>query len=613
MQNGITEYDETKVKCDSFHESHTFLSDSLDVDEIFPVPGKQGLVGLLKFKKSPKRKVVFKISQYINYLSKHEHTVIQALEKIDYCPNFEKGYGVISCKVDATVRKSGNPFDITSKYPIQKDVLLLEYIKQSKKMSYFMKSEKIEDKVLYSSIKQTLCAIKLAQDRVKFTHYDLHSNNVMMKKCDENTFVLYTFSDGNSFLFPTYGYYPVIIDYGFSYANSLDGGPLWPSMGHTSVGFTSNQFDPVCDPKLFMITVADEMHSLRKSDDSKAFKTITRNLFSCLNVEWDSGWDKGYENSASDYVNRILEDESEKSELFKNWDHYCIDILQTLIILPLEEQRFDNMIDSFKLFLTEFVKIETEVSNPFYSMYILKNIIDIAREVRYAYMKKETREKTVVFFKKSIFEVMDTVTKFCTMKDVNFEKMLCGLLYFARTMEGVLYAVSKERTEDREADYKKMPFKNVVDMIKCVDVNIVTQEKFKINDKVIVISQDEESMTEYVMSKEMCDSVENGENVVRVLGLQNGESTSKSPLSRRRSGSKTSKSSRESKKNCTPCSREPKANTLNVSEESKKKSSRSSHDFLKDLITHSERKSTHSGRKSTHSEPEESDSQEDIS
>ena len=58
---------------------------------------------------------------------------------------------------------------------------------------------------------------------------------------------------------PTNGHYPVIIDFGFSYINDMKDGPLWPSMAHTCVGFMSDRFDWVADPKLFLVTVSGEI------------------------------------------------------------------------------------------------------------------------------------------------------------------------------------------------------------------------------------------------------------------------------------------------------------------------------------------------------------------
>ena len=169
--------------------------DWLEYITTFDKPGKQGLVGLMKSKKDD-AVYVFKISQYINYLVQHEITVMKGLNDISiYCPHFCKALGSIICKVDPRTRKSGNPFEIqlgTSAYPIEKEVLLCEYIDKSTKLyNYIRGIDKIPEEVLYSTIKQVMMAIIIAQRQKRFSHYDLHSNNVMMRKCNKDLVFLY--------------------------------------------------------------------------------------------------------------------------------------------------------------------------------------------------------------------------------------------------------------------------------------------------------------------------------------------------------------------------------------------------------------------------------------
>jgi hypothetical protein len=51
-------------------------------------------------------------------------------------------------------------------------------------------------------------------------------------------------------------------------------------------------------------------------------------------VDWESGWDEYGEKGVADILISHLEDYNTISDLFKDYDHYCIDILQTLVILP---------------------------------------------------------------------------------------------------------------------------------------------------------------------------------------------------------------------------------------------------------------------------------------
>jgi hypothetical protein len=457
----------------------------LNVKTIFPRPGKQGLVGLMT-DENEEHTYVFKISQYINYLTQHELAVMNSLNEIsEYCPHFCKGIGGIICDIDPTSRKDGNPFELGTRYPIEKEVLLMEYLKNTYKFYNYIRSSNISDDILYSTIKQTLLAISIAQKKKEFTHYDLHSNNIMMKKCDKNLVFLYVLDDENQFCIPTYGHYPVIIDYGFSFVGDMNGGPLWPTLGHTEVGFMSDRFDPIADTKLFLVTVSGEIHEKRKNKNSKKFLNIVKNIFSKLKIDWESGWDNDIDKSASDYVINLLQKFNDKSQLFTDYDHYCIDILQTLIILPLQSQNYDNIEVSYKAFINEFVKLENEIGTSFYCLYMLKGIVDAARVVHKDYLQKETRQHAVNYFQQAIYERLDTISKYCRPKNIHFEKMLCALFCLIKCMEGILYKHITKRMEKKYKSYKKLPLFTPEQMCAVIDINI--QDSYIFNDDSIIM------------------------------------------------------------------------------------------------------------------------------
>ena len=480
----------------------------LTVHKIFPRPGKQGLVGIFQSKEDPDIKYVFKISQYINFLVQHELTVMKSLnEMISYCPHFCKGIGGILANVDPKSRKEGNPFENNSKYTVEKEVLLMEYLDKSTKFYNYIKSSKISDQEIYSIVKQTLLAILMAQNKVSFTHYDLHSNNIMMKKCDKDLVFLYVIDEENQYCVPTYGHYPVIIDFGFSYSEKIGEGPLWPSLGHTEVGFTSDRFDKFSDPKLLLVTVAEEIYEKRRNKTNKKLKRIVRNMFSPLNIDWSSGWDKEDELSASDHVLEMLSDYNTKSELFTKYDHFCIDLIQSLIVLPLQEQNYSSIDKSFKAFINEFVKIENEIGNSFFCLYILKGIADTAREVRSDYLNPKSRKYAVKQFRNIVYEYIDSVSKYCQVKDLHFERMLCALLCLGRNIEGVLYDVLVTKTHKMESKYKKLPLQTIEQMYAAIEVNISDKYVFHPGTTVMVLNSINETCSKMILSEGECEAV----------------------------------------------------------------------------------------------------------
>ena len=457
-------------------------------EKVLEKPGKQGVVGIFKSKNDKDSQYLFKMSQTINYLVYHEITIMIGLNEIsNYCPHFCKGIGSIKCKTEPN-RKSLQPFNIKSKYPIEKEVLLCEYIDNSSKFYNYIRSDKVSEDVLYSITKQVLMGINIAQKKKNFTHYDLHSNNVMIKKCNKDIVFIYKIDDENQFCIPTFGYYPIIIDFGFSFIEDMNNNPLWTSLAHTDVGFMSDRFDSIADPKLFLITVSDEIKNKRQTKKSKCLRRIVRNIFNPLKIDHDSGWDNVDKKGAVDYVLEILETYNDKSKIFKDYDYYCIDILQSLIILPLDAQDYKDIGSNFKTFLKEWVKIENEISNVFYNLYILKEIINIVRNVRSYYIEDDTREKALMIFRNGIHEIIEKVSKFCRPKNIHYEKLLCAVILFSKNVEGMLYDIINVRMVEKEKEYSKMPLKNIEQIFGAIDVNI--PDPYKYNENTIFILMD---------------------------------------------------------------------------------------------------------------------------
>lgn len=466
-----------------FHEWLEFV-------QTFKNPGKQGLVGLLKIKKSATKTIttddcdlmlVFKVSQYTNYLPQHEAVVMASLNEMqDYCPHFCIGYGILKCLINPHNRKSGNPFELTPDN-IEKDVLLMEYInRNATKLYSHIKASKTSDEVIYATIKQTLMAISVAQKKCQLSHYDLHALNIMMRKCDKDVVFLYVHDENNQFAVPTNGYYPTIIDFGFSYVQEMDGGPLWPSMAHTDVGFLSDRFDWVADPKLFLVTVSSDIKQSRGQErphstsakKSKLLRKIVKNIFSPLTIDWDAGWDNVNEDGASMYVLELLNDLNLYSNLFLEYDHYCIDIICSLIIMPIERQNFGNLNVSYVGFLKEFAKIEKVINSNYLKLCILKDIVDAARNIRPYYNDESKRHLAVAYFKEELHNSISKVAKFCYPKDILYEKMLCSLYVLAKCIEGVLYDVMKVRIDKKQEEYQKLKLTSVEQIYGCIECNI---------------------------------------------------------------------------------------------------------------------------------------------
>lgn len=464
----------------------------LEFYRLFEKSGKQGYVGIMHLKQNENNsrlKCVFKISQYVNYLVHHEYIIMKGLTELaPFCPHFCRILGVEEVEMDAKFKKdSDNPFEIQTKYPVRKDVMLCEYISESNKFYNMIRGKYTCDNVIYSCVKQVLMATAIAQKQKRFTHYDMHSLNIMVKQCDPNIVFLYVLDNDNQFLVPTHGNYPVIIDYGFSYIGDMDNGPLWTSLAHTDVGFMSDRFDWVADPKLFLVTVSSEIQEHRPGKQADKFRNIVRNIFKPLKIDWECGWDNEVRRGAADYVMHILDKYSSSSILFSDWPHYCIDVLQSLIILPLQEQDYGDIEIAFTTFINEWIKIENEINNPYYNLYILKNMVSLARKLLPVYMDENTQTKAVTAFRRAMFELLNEITSYCRPKNVHFEKLLCSLYVLAKCVEGILYEVMDSRMTQKTKQYELMPLSSTEQIFAAIDVNIPSVYKYTDKTRVVVL------------------------------------------------------------------------------------------------------------------------------
>jgi hypothetical protein len=135
----------------------------------------------------------------------YEYLVGEVIRQVVYplCPNFNKIYGYL--------KNDDNEY------------LLIERILPGTSFrEYFdiLKTDRSKDNIMISLVLQVLYAIALAQERVEFTHYDLHFGNIVIKHDPSITFIQYTINN-QTYTVPVYdGMISVIIDYGRSHVKS---------------------------------------------------------------------------------------------------------------------------------------------------------------------------------------------------------------------------------------------------------------------------------------------------------------------------------------------------------------------------------------------------------
>ncbi len=347
------------------------------------------------------RYIIYKIGTETPYLCRHEFAVSVSLDKLSpFLPNFMKPYDLIK-NVRADPRQK-NPFvtlieeksgsekmRLTTKKSKPKtfsDMALFEYINSNmtlaelisinvkgKRQTRVTLNEEIQKikasdfKIINSLLNQLMIAILIAQKKLSFIHNDLHFDNVLICKCLQRTFMLYVF-EYNSIcyaLLPTYGYYPIIIDYGFSFSEDLIGGPLLTGIHHNNKGYMNHQYDEFTDFKTMLtrLSYSGYQFGLDKKD---AFQSlIFDKLISKLPIDKQTGWDETKDISVSKQLVRhirIFVDDYLKSinreSFFQKYDYEMVDMIGSLIILPLRKKNTENLVETLAIFFKEWLKIE---------------------------------------------------------------------------------------------------------------------------------------------------------------------------------------------------------------------------------------------------------------
>jgi hypothetical protein len=372
-----------------------------------------------------------------------------------------------------TYRTSENPFEYGKKDThIETDVLVMEQIEDARKLYRYIKNDNITPDIILSVVKQTLIANLIAGDHLRFSHYDLHSNNVLVKKCPTNTAFFYILDENRTYLTPTYGYVPIIIDFGFSFNKNCENRPFYGTLAHTDIGFIPSVYDQHADSKLFLTSVSYEMKKYKKSELSTTFRNLITSIYNKCDIDLECGWDDRDGVSISDQLLKKMSAQFKRSAFFDEQGHHIVDLLQTLVDLPLVNRYTnDNIHDLTGILVTEFLKIEREINNDFYNMYIIKTIIESCNRHKTNYLDKNKREEAISSFKRDILGCIDSLVKFCNPK-INWEKLICCLLCLSKCIENYCYDKMKRLMSVKRADYNNMPVRSPTEIYESIEANI---------------------------------------------------------------------------------------------------------------------------------------------
>lgn len=504
-------------------------------------PGKQGMVGIV-YDKSNKLARVYKFSSLLNMNGTHEYNVIKSLLPLSgLCPYFPTRCELVYHELDSKYEESDNPFEFASKHKLFADICLSEYVHESRKFTAFIEHPKqVSDSIVISLLKQTLLGVLIANQYNGFTHYDLHSENILIQKCSYNDVYLWYDKVKNvPYVIPSLGYIPRIIDYGFSYSDAVKGGPHTTPLDFMKEGYMSFRSDKLADFRILLTSMMEDMYHYRKYNDIYSVqKNIVKKLFKHIDIDWGSGWLKDVKACAVKYIYEMCSTCKFKDVIFESPtvdEHFyaILDLIQLLIPVPIEsdpfpdksmKQVFEEFLIGMKEFVKHFYKLEGLFEantyredeyepNPTMGLYIVRASIDGVLETRNEYNGPGKSGEAVRKFKNKLYDVIRRANTIYQVPKINYEKYMVSFYIMANALQSLLYREIQYREQYIHHLYNKIPVDDSHDIFYILNYYLHVPYHYTADTRVIFMDDEEMNSKFYTLTKDECFDLNTTENV----------------------------------------------------------------------------------------------------
>lgn len=448
---------------------------------------------------------VFKISKEVNRLVDHEYKVAKDMEDLtEYLPHFNRILEVkknVKCYIPDKLKKIKNldTFNPFSRYNCIRDVLITEYIPSNLTLLKYIEKTKFSG-CSESLIHQLILALFIAQQEKNFTHYDLHLENILLRRCAQRTFFWYKIEyEGVPIerLVYTKGYFPVVFDYGFAYSKGLEGTSYNNSLFFTNKGYTPFTFDEVCDFKTLMVRLAYLRNCPQKIKDAVNEKFLNPNSLK-FSISRETGWIKSNVSSAARVISKRLEktiiklgEEYKKSFIYKELDN-IIDLFNILIRLPLGPVNFKikKIDDVVQNLLDEWQKIDLWFNNTSSDdkLNIIKRMLEIVND-----LILDDEDHKIKKFKIKMFDVFDAFGDFVNVENLNYGKLLSSIVEMSNFIEYTFYAEVQRYNKLFSFDMDGWTMFNTLE-------NLIEEKepyKFQLNDSIVFFDCMEKSTSSF--------------------------------------------------------------------------------------------------------------------
>jgi hypothetical protein len=380
----------------------------------------QGILGTCIFNKM---KCIWKVSKYIDYTCEAESETSQTIQesKLGILPHFVK---VVEC------------FDIfLSSAQVPRKCMFMEEIKGCQISDLIKNCGDSPD--LKSVMGQTFLTIAAAYDMIGFTHYDLHADNVLVKKTDADIH-LYKFPDGGIYQIETHNLCPVIIDYGFSYVDSRK--KLLPSCYPVDTGNTVYEKDDNVDCRTFICSTMTDLKD--KMTKPTPLTKKLRSYVKLIPCRGSTGWINRFEKTIARMRKELKPfPEFRATSIFKSELDAVVDIIQALVSLPLEPVDDKDFNIHYLEFYKQWLLIEEVVGNTWLELVVLKNLVTAINQGKTG---KALRNKMEIMS----FSFEDT--------SIDYDKLADNLKGMSHRIQRIMYNASVKNNEIKQLTYKKL-------------------------------------------------------------------------------------------------------------------------------------------------------------
>ena len=490
------------------------ISKHMDYVQVFDTKGVQGLTGILNYKKT-KEQVVFKISFDIDFSLEHEHKILQRINDLrTFCPHFVGTFGMTCLPIsnkfisdncedssDEDSEYSENESDEEDEYKDEKlslfdndpnylpsNILFLDYVSD---LSYYKILKFGHKNIIHSQILMLMCAMELSQKSIKFTHYDLHLDNILIKTCDENRYHVYII-EGKKYLVPTNGYYPVLIDMGNSYVDTLEGRNLTSTLMNYHNGLQPNQFDRLNDVHHLLMSTFDYLEYRTPQWYSMCYRVMHE--FRHIPIFRGKGWKK-LPNDISESLMDYISEHIPSTTILKDYEYNLLDIIANIVELPFDTIEFNKkeFDDSLYSLFTEIGKLDIEeLVHNFEPLFIIKELINVINKNINSNNLKSVESQ----FKMNINFL---ITKANYPKSFDFSKVFSSLKIIKKNLPYLLTKFIKENNKLISEKYELTSVKSPIDFFKIFKQNLSQRYHFNENTSFLIINSDKQQQTQKLL------------------------------------------------------------------------------------------------------------------